>query len=383
MKCTIDRETAVSLLDDLVRIAPPRSTLPILQSVHVEAADGFVMFTATDLDRLMRLKMSATVDECGTFAVDCRTLAEALGMMTEPDVHFLVNEHARTADITCGTDYIKLNGDDAGEFPVIPDEVPVSDSAVIFQDDNGLHNVVKTVKFAVDDDATRPVLMTVKVAFVGGVAEFAATDGFVLAQTRVEMLYPSALEGTSVNLPTYILDAFLMAMRRAGSSWLTVDWDTNNVNLATDAGDFVVGTIDRMNFPDYSPILKKNKRQMVTVETKRFLQAVRLARVIGQHATQHALVLSAEEDAGDGAQFKMASSADKVGDSAAYVSNPQVSGQAEAVAVNGEYLENTIKACPADKMTIWIDDPHTAVHLEAQTGGMKWHAVIMPIGLRR
>ena len=83
MKFSLDRSSLQQALQQLGKVIPARTTLPILSSVLVLARDGKLSLRATDLEISQITTLSADVSTEGSVAIPHRTLLEITSEMPE------------------------------------------------------------------------------------------------------------------------------------------------------------------------------------------------------------------------------------------------------------------------------------------------------------
>ena len=78
MQFTVDAKAFSGALAILASVAGRRSTVPILACVHLEARDGRLCATTTDLDSRLTIALNADVEAAGTMAIAVHALADAV-----------------------------------------------------------------------------------------------------------------------------------------------------------------------------------------------------------------------------------------------------------------------------------------------------------------
>src|SRR5437773_5214348 len=98
-----------------------RTSLPILSHVLIQAEDGALRLTATDLEIGISLLLpDARIENSGGLTAHARTLTELLGALPEGDVSLSVDlSHA--VRLTCGRSDYKLLGLPSDEYPRLPE----------------------------------------------------------------------------------------------------------------------------------------------------------------------------------------------------------------------------------------------------------------------
>ena len=117
MKFTVNREKLQKALQRVGSIIGSRSMLPVLGNVMIQAEEGVLTLTTTDLEIRISTKVEATVESAGVTTIPARKLASLVGCFVGTDVVFDVDEKDHIK-IRCGTSHFTLLGLPAMDFPV-------------------------------------------------------------------------------------------------------------------------------------------------------------------------------------------------------------------------------------------------------------------------
>ena len=116
MKFTISKQVFLDGLRQVASVVSSKTTLPILSNVKIEAENGQVRFTATDLDVCITGVVPANVLREGTVTLPAKKLVSIISELPEAEVQVDVNQRNQAA-VECGRSQFKLNGLPADEFP--------------------------------------------------------------------------------------------------------------------------------------------------------------------------------------------------------------------------------------------------------------------------
>ena len=180
MRATMDRLTVKDALTVIGRTVKGRPSIPVLDTVHVEAYDRRITFTASNMSDTVRVTVDATDVENGSVLIDRKTLAGIV--KNGPDT---VTVTADTDGVTFGPVSLPVTFP-VSDFPTLPEPGRFA-GALTAADRETLGTVSR---FASTDDG-RPVLTG---AYFNG-SEVAATDSYRLATGD---LSTDALDGALV-----------------------------------------------------------------------------------------------------------------------------------------------------------------------------------------
>src|SRR5215218_2842240 len=83
MKATIERATLLKSLAHVQSVVERRNTIPILSNVLLEAAEGSLGLTATDMDLSIVERVGASVAQAGATTVPAHTLYDIVRKLPE------------------------------------------------------------------------------------------------------------------------------------------------------------------------------------------------------------------------------------------------------------------------------------------------------------
>ncbi len=120
MKFIIPRLELVALIGKVQAIVPVKPTPPILGHILIEAKEGQIVISATDLTTSIRVFAKAQVDEEGSLALPAKKFFQLVREVTAPFIE-ISSSSSDGALINAGTSHFKLSGMNKLEFPKFPD----------------------------------------------------------------------------------------------------------------------------------------------------------------------------------------------------------------------------------------------------------------------
>ena len=117
MKFKINRDHFGSGLQLISSVVGMRKTMPILQNVLIEANDGQVSLTTTNLDLGMKCSVKADVEESGTVTLPVRDLSKIVRELADMEVSVFASGTTKATISTRGSIF-NIIGMDSKEFPL-------------------------------------------------------------------------------------------------------------------------------------------------------------------------------------------------------------------------------------------------------------------------
>ena len=181
MKFSVNREKLQKALQKVGSIIGSRSMLPVLGNVMVQAEEGALTLTTTDLEIRISTRVEASVESAGVTTMPARKLASLVGCFVGTDVVFDVDEKDHIK-IRCGTSHFTLLGLPAADFPAAAE---FSAQREIKIREVEFKRMVSAISYAVSADDSRKVLTGVLLSARESMITLVATDGKRLAEVSL------------------------------------------------------------------------------------------------------------------------------------------------------------------------------------------------------
>jgi len=277
MKFVSDKSSLHQALQQLGRVVPARSTLPILSSVLISANDGRLSLRATDLEISQVIFIAAQVLADGKVVVPLRTFLDITGEMPEGELQVEVLED-RKVQITTSFGSYSIMGKPVDEFPALPEvdtQHSVSMSAEL------LKRVIDKTTFAVSREELKPSLMGVLFRFGDNDFKAVATDGH-----RLVRFVHSEFSGGDYTGDNIIPVKFLGILGAYLEDDDEVILKIGENHLMTESRETTLYTrlIDE-RFPDYESVFPQENDKSLKVDREGLLAAVRRVSIFSNKTT--------------------------------------------------------------------------------------------------
>ena len=120
MKFTINRDHFSSGLQLVTSVVGARKTMPILQNVLIEAKDGLVRLTTTNLDLGARCSIKANVSDQGSITLPVKEVGRIVRELADMEVSVETADNTKATISTRGSIF-NVIGMDSKEFPPLPE----------------------------------------------------------------------------------------------------------------------------------------------------------------------------------------------------------------------------------------------------------------------
>lgn len=181
MNITINRSEMLGMARRMASIAPADSPLEVLHGVLLEAdADsGTLALTATSLELALMERLSCTVAESGTFAIDAQMLTGMMEKLSEDTVEISHPEGGAAVTLKSGYASYTMPIWPRSSFP--KPEVPFPEDTVRV---SGIPDMAKRTVFAVSTENDKPLMRCVNLMFTPQGLQAAGSDGSCIVTAR-------------------------------------------------------------------------------------------------------------------------------------------------------------------------------------------------------
>ncbi len=356
------RDELVAGLGIVARAVSSRGAVQVLSGVLLDAREGRIELSATDMELSLRTTIPAELDGDGSVVVPGRMLVDLARLLPAPEVELRYRSEDGSVALTSGAYSSRLNVFAAEDFP----RLPAIDVALQEVEAPSLLETIERVSRAASRDESRPVLTGILVRFEGETLTMAATDSYRLS------LKETRLASAGPELEAIIPARALTELARIAGGAETVQLGVNENHVIFGVGDVWLTTrrIDGQ-FPNVRQLLPESFELELELPRAEALDVVRRAAVMAQRNAPLRLRFA------DGALTVAAQSQD-VGETSeslpiAYTGDPLEIG------FNADFLREGLESVHADTVRLKLINPLRPGLLTAD-GDDFWY-LIMPIRL--
>lgn len=372
MELTLPAASLSKELGLMQGVVEKRTTHQILSNVLLEASEGRLALTATDLDTTFLSEVTeVAVKTGGAVTVPARRLHDVVRELpadAEIRIQVLENHHVQ---IDCKDPKlrIRLNGLPATDYPTRPEATGGPTLTLSF---GALKRMVEKVRFAVSIEEMRLQLQGALLKPKGDGAEMAATDGHRLALVEVDGV--KAEPGFEAVLVSKKVLEELSRLDAPPETPVTIVRGTNHLGF-TVGSRRIFSKLEDRRFPDYEKVISKENNRKALVSREGLLGAVRRISLLSGDRTKAvtitfkpgAVVVSSEsQEVGDGDQEIACSYA----------------SEAVGLRLNARYLEQFLEVAETKEVELILKDEQSQCQgrpAEAIPGLRSYFYVVMPL----
>src|SRR3984957_362169 len=363
MKFSVSKDKLLEGLSTVQNVVSTRTTLPILSNVLLQASDGEIRLTTTDLDVGVRGTIEAQVERTGATTLPARRLFAIVRELPASEIYVDVDSK-NFASIRSGASFFKILGLPEEEFPPLARFDNAKDFTIGQKE---LKDGLKKTSYAISTDETRYVLNGILFSFKENKLTLVATDGRRLALVDLEVEFPRSQE-VDIIVPTKAVTELGRLLGDEGEVRLSVDEN----QVAFQIGDTLLASkLIEGNYPNYRQVIPGEAKERVTLERELFLNAVHRVSLLSSEKSNSVKLVFTKNN------IEIAANTPDVGEAreslaAAY------KGREFSIAFNPEFLMAPLRALPNDEVFLDLID-------EMSPGVIKIHGaflyVLMPMRL--
>jgi DNA polymerase-3 subunit beta len=349
MNFTITRQNLHQGLAAVSASIPTKTTLPVLSNILLEARDGVVWMSGTDLDVAVRVKVPADVSEIGSLTAPGKKLQEIAREL--PDEPVEVIAQGDQLQIRCGRSGFKLNGLPSDEFPSLP-EISFEEGWSVAGKE--LQRLIHHTAFAVSTEESRPILNGVLWELRDGLMRMVATNGHRLARMAIPAGSTTATSADFIVPPAALQQ--VQRLFKTEKEDLEVARDGNHLGFRS-AGVEVYTRLIEGSYPNYEQVIPKDNDLFAIVEKSALESAVRRMAIVASDQTHRIrMVFEADRvhlnvltpDLGEG-QDEL---------------ELQYEGAELEIGFNANYLLEVLRYMPTDEVKMTFKAPERATTIE-------------------
>ena len=371
LEISISRQDLLRELTATQTVVERKTTIPILSNFLIEADNGRITITATDLDQSIRTSAAAKVKKPGSCTIPARKLYDYIKLLPDGDIAIKLMEN-HWVQIRSGRSNTKMVGMARANFPQVP-EFPHSSITSIPA--ASLRNLIGKTIFAISNEESRYTLNGALLILKAESLAMVATDGHRLAHIEKTGETLSNVSGERKTLiPRKALSELQSLLSNTESE--TVEFAEDDHTLFFRIGHRVLTSRKLTGqFPNYEAVMPRDNNKFVVVRSEDLMGSIqRVAQFADERSGAVKMRLEQNE-------LKISSSSTDSGESEDTIETPY-SFDPLVVGFNSAYLIDFLKAVGnTGEVRLEFKDAQSAgqVRPEDPDNEYKYRYIIMPM----
>lgn len=271
MKIKIVKTDLLKNIQNVQNVISSRTSLPILSNVLIEAEDGSIKLTSTDLDIGIISSFKSEVDEQGAITVPVKRFNDIVKEL--PDEDILINTLKNNSmSIKCGKCFFKILGLPKEDFPKLPEFASEPD---LILDQKVLKNMLTMTHFSMSKDETRYVLNGALFLFKKNQFTIVTTDGKRLS--LVKKTLENDVQDKSVIIPSKAAYELSRTLKDDGKVKIT--FSENQVRFELE-NITIISRLIEGEFPNYEQVIPPPPKEKIIIQREEMLLGVKRAALL-------------------------------------------------------------------------------------------------------
>lgn len=285
MKFIVSTQVLLKNLQQISGVIGSNNVLPILEDFLFDIHQNSIKITASDIETSMSTQVAVQSEESGKIAIPAKLLLETLKTLPEQPLTFSISEEdGYSIEITTGNGKYKLTGENAADFPKIPQAAETSEivipSRVLLR---ALHHTM----FAVSNDEMRPAMTGVYIQLDQHGTTFVATDAQKLVRYKRKDI-------TSTSSANFIVPKKAIGLLKSAlpddETPVTIAYNNSNAYFKFNEVNLICRLIDA-KYPDYNAVIPMDNPNLLTINRTEFQNSLKRTSIFSNKTT-YQVVLS-------------------------------------------------------------------------------------------
>ena len=377
MKFTINRPAFISQLNNVLRAISSKTTIPILTGLKMVVDKERIVLTGSNSDITIESVLNAsnsdydlTVEDPGAIVLPARFFSEIVKKLPDKKVTIEVTNGFQ-ADITSGTAKFQINGQDAENFPHLPE---VETDKTITLPNDVLKEVIRQTVIAVSKQESRPILAGIHITLHDGLLTAVATDSHRLAQRKVALANVDNGIDFDVIIPG-------KSMNELSGMISDVDQDvqvqvTENQILFIFGNTHFYSRLLEGNYPETSQLIPDTADTTVELDAGTFLASIERASLLSHESRNDVVKLTLKPDEN---LVRISSNSPDIGTVEEEVATSSLDGNDLEISFNPNYMKDALRSFGQTTVKIAFTSPLRPFTLVPTEDGENFVHLITPV----
>ncbi len=343
MKFIVSSTQLLKHLQQISGVLNTNTVLPILLDFLFEIEKNELTIVGTDLETVVRVKMSIESKEQGRLCVPARILIDSLKNIPEQPLTFTIDK-SFAVEITSDTGKYKVMGENPESFP----KDPVKEEAKSFvMPASAMQTIINKCLFATSTDSLRPAMSGLYFEISDTGLTAVATDAHRLVRLIRKDI--KAKEKTSFIVPKKPL-TLIKSLIPVADEEIIVGFNEKHLFVTHGESEIICRLIDA-RFPDYKVVIPPDNPYRLTVNKTDFQNALRRVSVFSNKST-YQVALSIQ-----GSELHLESQDVDLSFEGNERMSCQYDGEDIQIAFNAKFLIEMLSAADTDEVLMELSTP--------------------------
>jgi DNA polymerase-3 subunit beta len=366
MKFTVNRETLLKPLQQVIGVVERRQTLPVLGNLLVVAGNDGLQITATDLEVEIQSRVTIETQEAGEITLPARKLVDICKALPE-NASIQLSIKDQKAQIRSGKSRFTLTTLPAADFPLVE---PLEGDCRFTLSQSRLKELIERTQFSMAQQDVRYYLNGLLLEIANTRLRAVATDGHRLALCDMPADVKVS-EPRQVIVPRKGIQE-LMRLLESSDETVQIDVGTNHIGISNATIRFTSKLVDG-RFPDYDRVVPKGGDKLVVADRELLRQALSRTSILSNEKYR-GIRLNLEKN---NIKIQAHNPEQEEADEEFEV---EYEGSGLEIGFNVTYLLDVLSSIRSEKVEITLSDSNSSC-LVREPGSEQYRYVVMPMRL--
>lgn len=365
MKIICLQENLIKGLQTVSHLAGKNVNLPILNNVLINAENGQIALTTTNLEIGIDCKIRGKVERNGKCTVQARLLTDFVSLL--PRDNILLELKDNKLKIECANNKTSINVLSPEDFPLLPKVAKKNEYYIKTAD---LKNSLVKVAFSVAIDTTRPEISGVFLSINNKKATMVGTDSYRLSEKGVDLERSSS--DNNIIIPIETIQEVIRIIDDSYEDNVKFYLDENQVLFSVDNVE-IVSRLTEGTYPDYKQIIPKDSKTKIDVDINELIQAIKRTSLFCKYGINDVkLNFIPDKD-----EIIVTANSDQLGENIATI-KAGIHGEKNEITFNYRYLLDGLSNLDGDTALLEINDSSSPGLIRSKKDS-DYIYIIMPI----
>jgi len=368
MEFSVSKSALLNELTTTQGVVERKTTIPILSNLLVEARDGRVTITATDLELSVRTSCEAKVKKEGAGTIPAKKLLELVRLLPEGEIRFKLLDN-QWVEIVSEKKKYKLVGMAKENFPALP----VMPHVLVRIPATLLEGLISKTKFAISMEESRYTLNGGLLILRPDTLAMVATDGHRLALAETDHKLAGLNGEVKVLIPKKAMDEVEKLSSATGAD-AQMDFAKDESHLFFQVDHrLLISRILTGQFPNYEAVLPRDNNKSVVLERAELSDAVRRVSQLADQRS-HAVKMAVSKEG-----IEISASSPEYGEAKETIEK-DYKGDPISIGFNSSYVLDFLAAAAEGPISIELKDEQSAGQMRPLADeSYRYRYIIMPM----
>ncbi|MBU2595714.1 DNA polymerase III subunit beta [Patescibacteria group bacterium] len=308
------------------RLVGLKATLPVLNNILIEAKEGKLIITSTNLEIAIKSIIGAKILKKGSITVPSRLLSDFVAKNQDKKIKFNLKENILT--IKSRHSLAHIRGIEASEFPLIP---KIKEAPKISIKSGDLLSALNKVMVAAAIDDNRPVLAGVCFKKKDNELKLVATDSYRLAEKKIKDESFLKIDDFTFIVPLKTSQEVARVLSILDPGMVLIKFNENQIAFQM-VGVEIISRLVEGEFPEYEQIIPKDYETRAELTPRQFSNTIKMVNLFAEDSAN-----SVQLNFGQKGQVRVEATSNQIGDNKTTLKG-KIQGKNNKIAFNAKFI---------------------------------------------